>query len=255
MTDASRSASGSASGPEDLTEDGMLGGRLILRQPRRGFRSASDAALLAAAVPARSGERVLDWGSGAGAAGLCLGRRVEGLELHGLEANPAMAALSEANAAANGLSWRAHVGRVEAPPAGLKALEFDHVLTNPPYFPAGFAASPESLRDEANRESAPLALWLRGALKRLRPGGSLTIVQRVERLAEILAALEGGAGSWAILPLAPKSGLPAKLILMRGIKGGRSPLRLAFPLVLHEPGGAFAPEAEAILREGRALAF
>ncbi|WP_018631353.1 tRNA1(Val) (adenine(37)-N6)-methyltransferase [Neomegalonema perideroedes] len=239
----------------DLTENRMLGGGLVLRQPRKGFRSASDAALLAAAVPALPGERVLDWGSGAGAAGLCLGRRVGGLDLHGLEGNPAMAALSEANAAANGLAWRVHIGRVEAPPAGLKALEFDHVLTNPPYFPAGFAASPEILRDEANRESAALAVWLRGALKRLRPGGSLTVVQRVERLPEILAALEGGAGSWAILPLAPKSGLPAKLILLRGIKGGRSPLRLAFPLILHQADGAFTPEAEAILREGRALAF
>lgn len=244
-----------AFGEADLDSHGLLGGRLVLRQPKAGFRSASDAVLLAAAVSARPGERVLDWGSGAGAAGLCLGRRVEGLELHGLEGNPAMAALSEANAAANGLDWRVHVGRVERPPAELKALEFDHVLTNPPYFRADFRASPEVLRDEANRESASPEVWLRGALKRLRPGGVLTLIQRAERLPEILAAIQGAAGSVAILPLAPRVGEAAKLILLRAVKGGRAPLRLAFPLILHAPEGRFTPEAEAVLREGAALAF
>lgn len=239
----------------DLTQDRLLGGRLVLSQPRAGFRSASDAALLAAAVPAKPGERALDWGSGAGAAGLCLGIRVGGLDLHGLEANPEMAALSTANAAANGLSWRVHEGRAEAPPASLKALEFDHVLTNPPYFPSGFHASPEALRDQANRESAPLGLWLRGALKRLRPGGTLTVIQRAERLPEILAALEGAAGSAALLPLAPKAGAAAKLILLRAVKGGRAPMRIAFPLILHEADGRFSAAAEAVLREGAALDF
>ena len=241
--------------PEALDSHGMLGGRLTLRQPKAGFRSASDAAVLAASVPAKPGERVLDWGCGAGAAGLCLARRIGGLDAHGLEANCAMAALSELNAAANGLTWRVHLGRAEAPPASLKALEFDHILTNPPYFPSDFRASPHHLRDEAGRESVSLALWLQGALKRLKPGGSLSIIQRVERLPEIFTALEGAAGSWALLPLAPKQGLGAKLILARALKGGRGPLRLGFPLILHESDGRFTPEAERLLREGGALDF
>mgnify|MGYP003408994725 CR=1 FL=1 len=56
--------------PEDLTDDKFLCGKLQLLQPRKGYRAATDPVLLAAAVPARSGQSVLDLGCGAGAAAL-----------------------------------------------------------------------------------------------------------------------------------------------------------------------------------------
>ncbi len=61
-----------ASGKEaaEITEDGFLGGQLRLRQPRGGHRAGHDAILLAAATPARSGDRVVDLGAGVGAPGL-----------------------------------------------------------------------------------------------------------------------------------------------------------------------------------------
>ena len=45
----------------DATLDGFLGGRLLVRQPRHGFRSGTEALLLAGAVPARAGESALDY--------------------------------------------------------------------------------------------------------------------------------------------------------------------------------------------------
>ena len=74
--------------PEDTREDRLLGGRVRLIQPLQGYRAATDPVLLAAAVPAGPGERVLDLGCGAGAAVFCLAARVPGLELHGLEIQP-----------------------------------------------------------------------------------------------------------------------------------------------------------------------
>src|SRR6478736_1511110 len=53
--------------PGEFTEDAFLGGRLRLRQPRSGHRAGHDAMLLAAATPARSGDRVVDLGAGDGA--------------------------------------------------------------------------------------------------------------------------------------------------------------------------------------------
>ena len=50
------------------TENGLLGGRVRLLQPARGYRVAVDAVLLAAAVDARSGQHILDLGAGVGAA-------------------------------------------------------------------------------------------------------------------------------------------------------------------------------------------
>jgi tRNA1(Val) A37 N6-methylase TrmN6 len=57
----------------------------------------------------------------------------------------------------------------------------------------------------------------------------------------------------AALPLWPKAGVAAKLMLLRGIKGGRTPFRLSPGLVLHRPDGAFTDEAKAILRDGQPL--
>ena len=77
----------------DATEDAVLGGRLILRQPRRGHRVGHDAILLAAAVSALAGDQAVDLGAGVGAAGLALARRVEGLAVTLVEIDPALAAL------------------------------------------------------------------------------------------------------------------------------------------------------------------
>ncbi len=78
----------------DTTEDTLLDGRVRLRQPRQGFRAGLDAVLLAAFVPARTGERVLEAGCGSGAAFLCLAARVPGLRIAAVERDPAMAALA-----------------------------------------------------------------------------------------------------------------------------------------------------------------
>jgi tRNA1Val (adenine37-N6)-methyltransferase len=50
------------------TEGHLLGGRIRYRQPDTGFRSGLEPVLLAASVPARPGEHVLEAGTGAGAA-------------------------------------------------------------------------------------------------------------------------------------------------------------------------------------------
>ena len=70
---------------DDLTDDALLGGRLRFQQPARGYRVAIDPVLLAAAVPASSGARVLDVGAGTGAASLCLAARAPECQIVGLE--------------------------------------------------------------------------------------------------------------------------------------------------------------------------
>src|SRR5260370_12889055 len=85
----------------DFTEDAFLGGQLCLRQPRSGHRAGHDAMLLAAATPARSGDRVVDFGAGVGAAGLAVARRVPGIELVMVELDAVLAELARGNAASN----------------------------------------------------------------------------------------------------------------------------------------------------------
>ena len=242
-----------------LSEDGFLGGRLRIRQPREGYRAAMDPVLLAAAVPARAGQAVLELGCGAGVASLCLGRRVAGLRLFGVERQPGYAALARANAARNGIALAVAEGDLAALPAELRRLSFDHVIANPPYFPAGGGTpARDAGREAAQREETPLALWVAAGLRRLRPGGWLTLIQAADRLPELLSALAGRAAV-TVLPVAPREGRPAGRVILCARKGGRSPFRLLAPLVLHagavHPGDQenFNPAARAILREGASL--
>lgn len=237
-----------------LTEDGFLGGKLRLRQPVRGYRAATDPVFLAAFVPATAGERVLDLGCGAGAALICLGVRVPGLVLAGLEVQPAYAALARENLRLNRLEAEVFEGDVARPPADLKEQVFDHVLTNPPFYEAGAATAPQdSGRAHAHGEgSATLEAFVDIGLRRLRPGGSFTIIHRTERLGHILAALGTRAGSTRLLPLTARPDRPAKRILVQAHKGGRGPLALLPPFVVHD-GDGFSGAAEAVLARGMAL--
>ena len=171
-----------------LTEDALLGGRVRLLQPRRGYRVAVDAVLLAAAVEARASDHVLDLGAGVGSVGLCLAVRVPGCKVVGIELQPSLATIAERNAALNGLAghMRTIVHDLARPlPDGLGP--FDHVVTNPPYLAAAVAdPSPDPSKALATVESsADLARWLDVATGAVKPAGTLTIVHRADRLEEI----------------------------------------------------------------------
>jgi tRNA1(Val) A37 N6-methylase TrmN6 len=241
-----------------LSEDAFLGGRIVLWQPLAGYRAAIDAVLLAAACPAAPGEAVLDLGCGAGAAALCLGARVPGVVLAGLEVQPGYAALARANAARNRMAFEVHQGDVAREPPALRRA-FDHVIANPPYYPPDGTPAADPGRARALSEATPLRDWTECARRRLRPGGWLTLILGADRLGTALAAIEGRMGSVAVLPLAPRAGRGAVRVLIRARKGGRAALRLLAPMVLHaapvHPGDREdnTPEATAVLRESGAI--
>ena len=254
MTEADQSV------PPETTEDAFLGGRVRALQPRRGYRAATDPVLLAAAIPARAGQSVLDLGCGVGVASLCLAARLPGLTIAGLERQAEYAALARRNAAQNLCPLTVWEGCVTAPPAGLRAQSFDHVMANPPWFDPKGSAAPDPGRDAARREDVPLADWITTGLRRLRPGGHLTLILPTARLPDALCALQGGA-SGALRPLAAREGRPATRILLQARKGGRAPFTIGPPLILHagprhlRDADDYTPQAQAILSDAAALAM
>ena len=239
--------------PEALTEDRLMGGAVRVRQPRDGFRVAIDTVLLAAAVPAADGESVLEPGAGIGAAALCLARRVPGCRVFGLERQADLVRLAGENVRLNRLERRIDVmvGDLARPPPRLAPGAYDHVMMNPPFFEAGSTARPASpSRADARIEGeADLACWIGFALAMLRRKGTLTLIHRADRLADVLAALAGRAGGIVVFPVWPRAGQgPAKRVLIRARPGVAAPLRLAGGLVLHAGDGAFTPQADAVLR-------
>ncbi len=237
-----------------LTEDALLGGRVRLMQPRRGYRVAIDAILLAACVAAKAGDRVLDLGAGVGSVGLCVAARVPACTVLGIELQSSMAEIAERNAALNGMAGRVRtiVHDLALPlPADLGL--FDHVVTNPPYLAAAVAdPSPDPGKALATVESsADLERWLAVAAGALQSAGTVTIIQRADRLKEIADHLVRlGLGEIAIKRLSPVA-----RVLIRARRSATAARREAPPLILHEAGGGYTDAAEQVLRHAASLAF
>lgn len=237
-----------------LTEDALLGGRVRLLQPSRGYRVAVDAVLLAAAIDATPGQRVLDLGAGVGAVSLCLAVRVPGCAVVGVELQSALARLAERNASLNGMSERVRTivhDLARSLPNDLGA--FDHVATNPPYLAAAVAdPSPDASKALATVESsADLARWLAVATGAAKSPGTLLVIHRSDRLEEIVSHLVRlGWGDLTVKRLPP-----AARVLVRARRAAAALRREAPPLVLHRLDGAYTDEAEAILRHAAPLAF
>ena len=181
----------------EISEDAILGGRLILRQPRNGHRVGHDAILLAAATFAHAGEQIIDLGAGVGAAGLAVARRTDGVAVTLVEIDPALAALANENAARNALAERVRAVclDVAAPAAafaaaGLAPGAADRVLMNPPFNAPQQQPSPDPGRRLAHSASHhTLDRWVGAAARLLRPAGVVTLIWRADALASLLAAL------------------------------------------------------------------
>jgi tRNA1(Val) A37 N6-methylase TrmN6 len=243
------------------SDDTLLGGRLALRQPKSGYRVAIDPVLLAAAVSETDG-LVLDAGCGTGAASLCYAHRVPGATVTGLELRADWADIAEENAHENGLAARVTIvrGDLLQPPRELIPESFDEVMANPPSLPASRAdmRDPPADAPATVEGDAKLGDWIDFCLSMARPQGGITLIQRADRLDEILTFLHGRAGAIVVFPLWPhavetEGGADARRVIVRARKGAKAPTRLAAGLALHGEDGAYTGAAEAILRDGGAL--
>lgn len=230
----------------------MLGGRVRLLQPAKGYRAGMDAALLAAACDAQAGERVLDVGCGPGAVLLQAAARRPDATFWGVERDPEALELARQSAGLNQMQDRVELipGDVAQRFGALKLRPFDAVLSNPPFFDdPGAIRGPHPARRGAYLADEGLGSWIGFLARAAREGGSITLVHRADRLADILALLGEKCGSIRIRPVHPFADAPAKRVLVRAVKTGKAPLELLPPLILHDrQGGRHTPEADAILR-------
>lgn len=236
------------------TEDALLGGRIRVRQPKRGYRVAVDAVLLAAATSPPPAARVLDLGAGVGTVGLCLAARVPDCQVVGVELQPALAELAARNADTNGMAGRVRIVVHDiAEPLPEVLGKFECVATNPPYLAAAVADPPSDPGKALAtvESSADLMRWLTVATDALAPNGSLTLVHRSDRLREIADLLAGFGWGDVMIKRLP----PAPRVLIRARRGRRLQLRESPPLRLHKPDGGYTDAAEAVLRHAAPIVF
>lgn len=241
----------------ETTDDAVLGGRLRIIQKKRGHRIGHDAILLAAAVAAQPGDRVVEFGAGVGAAGMALATRCPGVDVTLVEIDPELAGIAAENVERNGLGARLRVVTLDVAGSaddftgrGLPAGSADRVLMNPPFNdPArqNVSADPDRRAAHVAGEGL-LANWIGSAERLLHSAGSLTLIWRADGLAEVLGALGGGFGEITVLPVHGRAGAPAIRVIVDARKGSRAPLELLPGLDLNDETGRPTLEAEAVLR-------
>ncbi len=240
-----------ATGDGTVTAGTLLGGRVQYAQLVAGYRTGIEPVLLAASLKLAPGARVLEAGTGAGAGLLCLAARVAGITGVGVEIDPDLAGVARANVAAN----QAQITILTADILAV-ALDgpFDHAFANPPWHNAASTPSAEPGRARAKIAQPGLtAQWVAAMARVVRPRGTVQLILPACRALEGAAALAGNrCGGVDILPLWPRAGRQAKLIILRGVVGGRGATRVLPGLILHGADG-YTADADAVLRDGGAL--
>jgi len=239
----------------ETTKGYLLNGRLSFRQPATGYRTAIDPVLLAAAVPAKDGDRIFELGVGAGAAALCLLARVPGCTVTGEEIDPIAAALAVDNSTANGLAKRLTVRSPPQMQGGSPERGFNHLMSNPPFWRAKSGnRSPYPSKASAHHEGEiGIDKWMRDLCRRGARRATVTAIYPAARVIDLVTALSPLAGSLSLFPLWPKERRQAKRVLVQARLGSMGPARLLPGLVLHSEDGRYTKEAEAVLREGKGI--
>lgn len=222
----------------NTTFDDFLGGRVRVKQPVTGHRSGTDAVLLAAFCQAEAGARVCDLGAGVGVAGLCLKARIA-VHLTFIEIKPDLCAITRENAPHDTIICADIRAR-----SALPANNFDYVICNPPYNPPSLQMPVDSDKRLAH-EGVDLEEWVKTAAHLLHAKGKFTMIDRPERLHEILTALDKRFGAIEMMPIFTGREYATRL-LIRATKGVKTPLKILPHVNLEE-------FSERILRNGESL--
>lgn len=244
----------------ETTDDAVLGGRLKLLQPAKGHRAGHDAILLAAAAPLS--KHAIDLGAGVGTAGLALLVRKATTRVTFVDIDPGIAELTKENAKRNNFGACAEIVTADAfklarkdGPETPRAMSADLVLMNPPFNDSARKnISPDLARRRAHTASdADLDLWVGSAERLLLADGKLVLIHRPEAIEAILATLKGRFGAAELIPIFPRPEVPAIRLIVRAIKGRRTPPILLPGICLNDLNGQPSEAANKILRDAAAL--
>lgn len=245
----------------DFTSDNFLGGRLVLKQPKKGYRVTSDSVYLAAAIAVNKGQTVLDVGAGTGAILSCLAARLQteadNIVMHGIEIQPELLSFAKENAENNAFNSMINYfpGDIFTDVEGCNPNSYDHVVSNPPYYEKGsVTVSPYKTKAVAHgNDMLDLKNWIKRCMRMVKPKGHLTIVHRVDHMDEIITALGNSFGSIIIFPFYSKYGKEANRVIIRAQKDGKGLLSLKSGLIVHKSDGNYTDDAENILRHAQYL--
>jgi tRNA1Val (adenine37-N6)-methyltransferase len=236
----------------DESLDAFFDGRIKLYQSRTGYRFSLDALLLVYFVTVKTGARIVDLGTGNGVIPLALATLYPSIEVTGIELQPRMVERARRNITQNELQSRIKIvhGDVRNPNQIAGGGDFDAAVCNPPYRKSTSGRlSVNHERQMARHEIAgALEEFVRAAALLLRAKGSLAMVYPAVRSVDLLTAMRhAGIEPKRLRIVHSFRGAKASLVLVEGIKGGRSGLGVLPPLIVYRADKTYSDEVASMI--------
>jgi tRNA1Val (adenine37-N6)-methyltransferase len=237
-----------------LTCDSLFDRKLVIYQPRKGYRFALDAVLLAGLTTVHPRDRILDLGTGCGVIPLILAYRKLGKQIVGLEIQPELVELAQRNVQTNGFTGKIRVYERDFREISGDFGEgsFDLVISNPPYRRlCSGRVNPDGQRALARHEiKSSLTDVFATASSLLGHGGRLSIIYPAARLAHLLVT----ARDFHLTPkqltvIHSNAGSVARLVHLECKKGAGEELRIRSPFFIYREDGTYTEAMRLLYRD------
>ncbi|HYH03097.1 MAG TPA: tRNA1(Val) (adenine(37)-N6)-methyltransferase, partial [Bacillota bacterium] len=225
-------------------------GLRIIQNPAK-FKFTIDAFLLASFVNPRPEHRLIDLGTGSGVLPLLLAGQDRLSKIYGLEIQPQLAEMARRSVRMNNLMDKVDIidGDLRCLPVDLELNGFNHVVSNPPFFPAGkgVISGNAALAQAKFEVSCTLTDVVKAASRLVKGNGKVSMVYPAQRLAELIVVLEQHHLMPKMLCLVhPKEGERANLALVQARPGAKPGLEVLPPILVYGPDAQFSPAMQQI---------
>ena len=227
---------------DDLERNGY---RIIQRSGT--FCFGMDAVLLSDFAKAKENETVIDLGTGTGIIPILMEAKTNGAHFTGLEIQKASAEMASRSVALNELTEKIDIVEGDIKEAcNIFGKDSFHVVTsNPPYMNEmhGLKNPEEAMAIARHEVKCTLDDVVREAAGLLKPNGRFYMVHRPHRLVEIINAFS----KYRIEPkrmrlVHPYKNKEANMVLIEGLRGGRSMIKVEPPLIVYNDDGTYTED-------------
>lgn len=221
---------------------------LKIIQNTEGFCFGIDAVLLSDfAKEIKNNSKVLDLGTGTGILSILLSGKTNLNKIYGIEIQKQVAEMAKRSVKLNNLE-----DKIEIINENIKNLanifeknSFDAIVTNPPYKKLNTGEKNEKENKLISRHeiTASLEDFIKISFDLLKDKGTLYMVHRPERLAEIIYKLKQNKLEPKVIKLVHSNiNSEPKLILIKAVKNAKEFLKIEKPLFIYDEDGNYTEE-------------
>ena len=206
-----------------------------------------DAVLLSGFAKAKAGEKVLDLGTGTGIIPILMEAKTQATDFTALEIQEESADMARRSVAYNHLEDKIKVvtGDIKDASKLFGASSFHVITTNPPYMTDTHGLKNLDMPKAIARHEVLCTLddVVREGAKVLKPGGRFYMVHRPFRLVEIFQTMTKYKLEPKRMKLVyPMADREPNMVLIEGIRGAKSMIKIEKPLIVYEKPGIYTSE-------------